>query len=390
MITSVFSFSADLINTDPSPIVVGDYADITVRFSNDNGDNEKYDVSFGLDDSDYFYVIDGPNDKISKANPGEYFTRTFRVFFSNELNQGNIKLPFYVISNNIKETFDLDVFVKDTLVKPDIRVGSVKSTPNDLLPDTDNNKLTVTLQNLGDKNAELVSAKLISNSSDITESYSYSMTDSVVGINGGTQDNLEFTIDLLKDANGVIPAEIEMTYRFEKAIGNSYDIVTKKLPIEIRVSDSPRLEITNIELIDNFNIGSTDNRVMVTIKNVGLEDAEDVRVRLSPDISYPFVYDELTKYVTSKIKVGETATVQYKVEVLSDATARDYGVRANLESIVGDSRYTTEDNLKLTVQDKKANSDLPVGSIVIVIIVIVSGLFGFNTYRNSHKTKKNK
>ncbi len=383
---NVFSFSADLINTNPAPIVAGEYADVTVRFSNDKSDDVKNDISFGFEDSKYYSVIDGPRDSISKVYEGEYFTKTFRIFFSEDLEQGFIDLPFYVIADGSKQTFDLEVMISGSDVKPSFYIGSVKSTPNELLPDTDNNKLKIVLQNLGDREAQLVSAELIIESNLVTEGYAYSLTDSVSSIAGGSESELEFTVDLDKDVTGVVPAKVVFNYRYEKAVGDDYEIVKEELPLDIRISPSPVLEIASVELVDDFKIRSIDNRVRVEIKNVGVEDAKDVRVRLSPDISYPFVYNQLTEYVTSEIKVGESSFVEFKVEVLKRADARDYGVTAVMESLVGDSRYSNEGTVDLTVTQGKKSSIPTTGKILIAIILLISGFIGFNTL----KSRKNK
>lgn len=382
LIGNVFSFSVDLLNTDPAPIVAGEYADVTVRFSNDKSDDEKSDVSFGFENSEYFKLIEGPRDSISKVYPGEYFTKTFRISFSEDLEGGFINLPFYIISNGIKQVSDLQVMISGADVKPSFYIGSVKSTPNELLADTDNNKLKVVLQNLGDRDAQLVSAKLIIDSDLVEESYSYSLTDSIASISGGEQGELEFTVDLDKKVTGIVKANVVLNYRYEKAIGNEYEVVTESLPLEIRISDSPILEISNVELMDDFKIGSVDNRVRVEIKNVGNEDAKDVRVRLSPDISYPFVYNQLTEYVTSEIKVGETSIVEFKVEVLKDATVRDYGVTANLESLVGDSRYFNDGVVTLSVTEGKESSIPTTGKVLIGIILLVSAFIGFKSIKS--------
>ncbi len=381
LIGNVFSFSVDLLNTNPAPIVAGEYADITVRFSNDKSGDGKSDVSFGFEGSDYFKLIDGPSDSISKVYAGEYFTKTFRILFSEDLEGGFINLPFYIIADGSKLVSDLKVMISGVDIKPSFYIGSVKSTPNELLADTDNNKLKVILQNLGDRDAQLVSAKLVIDSSLVEESYSYSLTDSLSSINGGEQGELIFTVDLDKKVTGVIDANVILNYRYEKAIGNEYEIVTESLPLEIRVSDSPILEISSVVLVDDFKIGSVDNRVRVEIKNVGNEDAKDVRVRLSPDISYPFVYNQLTEYVTSEIKIGESAFVEFEVEVLKTADTREYGVTANLESLVGDSRYFNDGVVTLSVTSGKESSIPTTGKVLIGIILLVSGFIGYRSIK---------
>lgn len=387
LIGNVFSFSAQLLNTAPAPIVAGEYADVTVRFDNDKSDSVKTSVSFGFESSDFFKMIDGPKDLIPKVYEGEYFTKTFRIFFSEDLEQGFIDLPFYVNANGVRQVFDLEVMISGVDIKPIFYIGSVKSTPNELLPDTDNNKLKVVLQNLGDRTAQLVSAKLVIESDLVSEGYAYSLTDSVSSISGGEQTELEFVIDLEKEVRGVIPAKIVLNYRYGKAIGNDYEIVKSELDLEIRISSSPVLEIVSVELLDDFKVDSIDNRVLIEIKNVGDEDAKDVRVRLSPDISYPFVYNQLTEYVTSSIKIGESSFVEFKVEVLKSADAREYGVTAIIESLVGDSRYSNEGVVTLDVKNGEKSSIPTIGKILIVIILVVSGFIGFNTYRNSRRNK---
>jgi len=43
---------------------------------------------------------------------------------------------------------------------PEILIGQITSVPNKMISDTTNNKITINIQNLGDKDAELVKSKL--------------------------------------------------------------------------------------------------------------------------------------------------------------------------------------------------------------------------------------
>ena len=389
LIANSFAITVELVTSDPSPIVAGDYADVTVRIETTNNDKELQDVSFGFVDTNLVKQISKKQETITRVQSGEYVTRTFRLYFSEDLNQGTIDLPFMITTKLFTFEFDLEVYVEDTLRKPQLYIGNMESIPDELIRDSKNNKLIITIQNLGERDAQLVSSELIIDNNYVVESNSFSLFDSIALIDAGSQEDLEFKIDIKEEMDvDFFNAKLKLNYRYEKAVGSSYEIVSEELEFPIKLSSTPFLVVSNIDQVNDFYTGSTENKIRVTITNIGSEDAKEVRVRLVPDISVPFVFEDLTEYVSSQIKVGESASVEFKAEVLEDAIEKNYDMTVILESLVGTTRYSREDIISVTPKVRANASNGAIANIIVGMIIVIAILFGIFSFRNNRKTSK--
>lgn len=384
MIPGASALTIDLLNTDPAPVRAGEYADVTLRFVKDPEDTMAREVAFKIMDTDYIIPVSETELFVTSFKSGDTITHTFRVFFSDNLPEGYVDLQVEVEFAGGAIIEDLPIFVQEEQSDPELFVGQIRTVPDELLPDTDRNKLYVTLQNLGDKDAELVHATLSFENNDVKPSFSYSVEDSVARVRAGNETELEFTVDLEEGARNAIPASLNLRYRVERDTGNTYDTVENMIPFILPVSEAPFLKIMNVTYLDEFVAGTTENRVRVTIMNDGEEEAEEVRVRVLPDISYPFIFELTTEYVASKIKPGETAEVEFKAEVVSSAVEKEYPITVRLESLVGETRYNQDDTITLIAMEKQG---LETGQIGVVIIVVA---FAFAIYLGYHAWKGRK
>ncbi|MCA9486122.1 hypothetical protein H6501_02970 [Candidatus Woesearchaeota archaeon] len=384
---SVSAVQVELVKTDPAPVLAGDYADITLRVTNTDLDNVK-NFEASISGTPFILPLNDNKFSLSVLQAGESATKTLRVYFSEDLPQGTVRLPILLSYESTTTKQYVDVFVEDAASLPDLRIGTVRSTPSELLPDSDDNDLELVLQNLGDRDATLVSASLVTDESLIKPSFSYSFEDAVSQIANGEEASLSFAVDVDKNARGEIPAQLKLRYRAEKAIGNSYDTYEKVLNFTIDVADAPYLEVVSVKPLSSFEVGSSDNKIELTIKNVGEEDAREVRVRAVPDASYPFSYEQTTEYVASKIKAGETATLVFTVEVLSSAEVREYPTTLLLESLMDETRYTQEGSMDIAVKAGKQSSNTQIGGLVLAFIVIVSVVLGAMRYLGAKKKSK--
>lgn len=388
LVPSIFAYSVEVISTNPAPIIAGDYADITIRVTNIGSDsNDKKNLEFYFEKSQYFLPVNSENNKLSKLNSNEEYTKTLRVFFSQELEEGYVNLPLIINTNGIIIRHDLEVYVEDVKTKPEIYVGDIKTTPNELLPDTDNNLIIVTLQNLGDKDAELLVAdlELITGAK---ESYTYSTRDTIATLEAGSSSDLEFTIDTDEDIIDVVKTKLNLRYRTQKSVGNNYETVDEIINLDIPISEAPKLIIESVEQVSDFKIGTPENILRLKIKNIGTRNAEEIRVRLSPDLSYPFVFEELTQYASSEIEIGEVVSIDFKTEVSRDAQIRNFTMGVVLESLVEDSRYTQYGDVSIQTMESKKASISGVAKTIILVVIAISLILGFTVFRKRSRSKK--
>jgi hypothetical protein len=386
-VQTAYSFDVTVISTDPAPLVAGDYGDITLRITNPFEETRK-NVEVSIPSTKDFKFLESDTLFLQEVYGKESITRTFRVFFSEDLPQGTITLPIEIRYDSLFTKEEIELYISNTLSNPEFFIGEISTTPSELLPDTNDNQLTITLQNLGDKDAELVSGIITTDETKIKASNSYSLQDSVSKIEAGNQKELTFTIDVEPSTYGEIPATLQLHYRAKDSVGNTYKTFNEKIPFTINIANAPDLVITNVEQLTPFTIGSSENILRLTIKNQGTKKAKEVRVRAVPDSSYPFSFEEFTQYTASSLDIGEETTVDFTIEVLSKADARDYPTTVLLESLVGESRYTQESDVTITTTGEEPKSTIGIGNSVIGIVFFFAILIGVMQFRKRKHSKK--
>lgn len=388
IITMVLSFSvtalqAEILDTSPSPAVAGEYIDITLRLTNPNdADDITKELYFGIEENSNL-LVSGENPKlIGSLGKGQSISRTFRVYINENLPQGTIEITSFVNISGKIITFDDELFIEEVDSKPELLIGAITTTPKELLPDTKDNQLIVTVLNLGDKDADLVTAEIITDEELVKPSYSYSLKNSAASINSGSEKDLTFTIDLEEGAKKQISSTLKITYRVEKNGGRTYETKTDMIPFTIDLIDAPYLQISEVKQEKPFSAGTTENDIILAITNTGNAEAEEVRVRLIPDISYPFSFEQLTEYVASEIKPGETVNVAFTTEVFSNGVDKEYSITTRLESLVGETRYSQDDVVTVSVISAEKISITQIALWIVAFIVIISIIFGVLSRRN--------
>lgn len=381
LVTAATAYDFEIINTDPAPIQAGEYADITIRLTASPLENEYRNMVIQLRDNDDIRIVGDQNINIGSLTARSPITRTFRMYFSDDIPEGEATIPFLIKSNQKDREINTRIFIQDAADLPELEIGQVTTVPDTLLPDTDNNELNIVLQNLGEREAQLVKAELHTNETGITESTAYSLTDSVSSIQDGQEATLDFTIDVDEAVRDDVPATLHLRYRSKRSATDTYEQFTKDIPLRLPIDDAPFLEISQAN-ITPIPQGTTENDVTFTVTNTGSETADEVRIRLFPDISYPFIFEATTLYISSELPPGESVTQQATLEVTDDAQLRDYPIRAELESLVSEALYTRDDTLTVRVTDGTGFSTRTVGiGIIATVVLIGTGLGIYNKYK---------
>jgi hypothetical protein len=382
IMTDVFALNVELLSTTPAPVQSGAYADVTIRITNPiQSDRTVESVIYGVEQTTFITPLKPEGENVGRMTSGTSITRTFRIFISESLPQGTISVPIFVKFDNSLSRTDVPLFIRKGAILPDLRIGKIESTPKQLIADSNDNKLRVVLQNLGETDAQLVSATLVVDKAYASPSYSYSFIDSVSQIAEGGQEVLEFYIDIEKNMSGRIPAKLDVSYRAKRSVSEEYQTYNKIIPISIDLIDSPYLVITSVEQQSAFESGSAENRVRLTLQNQGTGEAKEVRVRVIPDISYPFSFEETTQYVAAKLQPGQSTTIEFKTEVLSSAQEREYQINARIQSLIGETRYSRDDVFVISVVEKNSMSVMQIGMIAILFVVLLSFVFGYYNWK---------
>ncbi|MCH8519857.1 MAG: hypothetical protein LAT82_03835 [Nanoarchaeota archaeon] len=396
-INSSYAYNFQILSTNPAPIEAGKYADITIRidFPLMGGESREINpVTFYIKETQDIRPVFGQEFNLLSARSGQSVTRTFRVYFSDSIPTGEIPLTLVAQSGLNKVELTDTIFIQRAPRDVDLLVASIQTTPQNLIQDSKSNVLTFTIQNLGERNAEMITATLRSESSEleniIEESFFFSMQDSVAQIQGGGQGELTFTIDIEETQHTKIPMTLDFTYRVRNPLDNSYTRIEQSLPIELRLRNTPRFNIVSIEPENTLTAGTNNNKIRVIVENVGEEEGTSVRLRLYPDPSAPFDFERTTLFISSSLKPNEKAEFIIPFDVLDTALIQSYFVNADIESLVGSSRF--EQSLRVEIPVEQEATDGLGIYLVILLILTIGGsiIIGYFYSRSNIKNKESK
>ena len=394
-INVVYAFDFQVLSTNPAPIEAGEYADITVRidFPLIGGESTQINpTTFFIKETNDIRPVSGQEFNLLSVRSGQSVTRTFRVFFSDSIPTGEIPLTLVARSGlNTIEMTDT-IFVQRAPRQVDLHVSSARSTPEQLIQDTKSNTLRVTLQNLGERNAEMMSAALrVENENHNTivkESFFNSMQDSISQIIGGGQGEFSFIFDLEETNENRIPMILDITYRVQNPLDNTYNRVEESIPVELRLRSTPRFEILSIEPDNELQAGNSGNRLRIQVQNVGEEEGKSVRMRLFPDPSAPFDFERTTVFISSSMQPGDIAEFIIPFDILNDALVQSYFINADIESLVGSNRFDQSKRIEIQIEQEASDG---LGTYLIVLLIITIGgslIIGYFYNRSSKNSQK--
>ena len=376
-LSAVNAFSLDVLETNPAPLRAGEYADITVLLESKQTDSVKENLILILESNNDVRVLAGQERNIRTMRPGDRFSTTFRVFINEDLPTGIIPIVFVLEDGDMTRRMPREVFIRRGETLPDLFVGNAATVPSDLIRDSKNNLIRISLLNLGDRSAELITARM--NSNYIKESSAFSLRDTLAILNRGDEGILEFTFDVVDTPKTSIPVIISLDYRIQDVHGN-FRRVSETLDFDVTLKQTPKLEILNVEPLNNLLVGRDSNEVKVTITNKGSQEAENVRLRLYPDVSYPFDFTKTNYFVTSLLKENETSNIIIDFDILNTGSIRNYPINVEIESVVGSARFTERTRIDLDVIGESSDLPTTIRNSLLLIAFLIALFFGIRKY----------
>lgn len=369
------AYAVEVLFTNPSPIRAGRSAEITLQITAPQGiQDARENIVFSIQETSDIRPVAGQEFSVARIEPGQVLTRTFTVFFSENIPTGSYPLELVERRGSLVSRRRFEVFVEGRADAPELRIGSVRSIPNRLIQDTKDNILQIEVQNLGEISAELVSAKLVS-SDDIIETFFGSLEDSIASLSGGDSAQFRFEFDISETEELSFDAYLDVTYRMR--IDNNFEVVNVQLPFEIRLGRTPRFEIVSIEPLNNFRIGSRNNELRMTVRNVGINDGNNVRLRLFPNPSSPFDFDRTTIFVSALLLPGEETSFLVPFDILDSALLQSYNINVEFESVLGNSRYKQTDRMSIEVVSEASSGFAFYAFVIIIVAIGISAGIGF-------------
>ncbi len=343
-----------VINTIPGTIDLKFRLDAQYPFLFEAGDSTDKDLgpSTGTSDTNLFYVLHYRLRIADNAMKGTY----------------NVTLNWNTGEGWAKKEYPIYIDPKSA----DFVVGALLTSPEKLIADTKEAKLSVNIDNIGKGNAENVKVKLIL-PSGFKSTYSYSDEDSPGTILKSSSKTTNFYVDIDETIKeGEYNAKLEITYRDETDEKNTYS--TKTLEILIPIKPAPYLIIESITTNPVNLVPGAKAEFRIKVRNTGNEKADSVSLRVFKDASQPFEFNEKSDFV-GKLEKNDSGDAVLRVTVDANAVSKKYLLDVELRGIDEKNNVVIfRRTVPITVDP--APKGLPTTGIIAALVAIV-GAAGF-------------
>lgn len=355
---------------DETDTIPGDTFSLTVTIINTDS-VERTDIDLDLTDSHPFVLVGDSDLEIDSLMPGQQRSKTFKI----EVAYG-IKEDDYDLSFDLKDDdddydgiFDIEV----NSIVPEVIVGSVSSMPTTLTPDIEDVQLMLTLQNIGEGDANYLIVELeLPNGFKSSNSYS-DITN--LGILAKDQSKTAtFFIDIEDSVKqGNHQGKLKLSYEDED---NNKKIET--IDFNLPLKGKPLFKVVNA-ITDPFVINPGDEGVQlkINIKNMGVEDGKETSIRVFENSDIPISFDEKTDFI-GNIKPYQKGTAVFSFDVEDDASIKEYIVKIQIRTINNGDVIVKEESILIPiVAEKKSDfsTTMLLGGVLLLAFVILIILF---------------
>lgn len=366
---SAANLNSVLLSTDPFPVQSGE--DGEIRFKVTNGLESSTDnVTMKILDS-YPFELKPDRQRVYKLGTikeGEsyYISSEFLVAEDAPDGKNDFKVKI-MVGDDYSIVNNLPVTVQSNEIE--LNLANLKTTPSDLMPDTEDNQLSIEVVNNGEKTAENIVLELdLPNSFQKTSSFSERQ--SLGNIKPGQVKMAQFTFDI--SANATKGAKTIPTTLSYTASDNTAKI-EKEENLDLYLSGKPQFEVVSTS--SDLKVGQTGN-VEINVKNVGSKKSESTRVRILDNSDLPFSFGSTNKFIGT-LKPGKEGTVVFETEVEDDGIPKEYLLDFEVRG-VKDTEVFVEDKVKgLQVEDSAGGQtqNLPINLISGLWVGVVVGYF---------------
>ncbi|RLJ02153.1 MAG: hypothetical protein DRP10_02240, partial [Candidatus Aenigmatarchaeota archaeon] len=336
---------------NPYPVEAGKYMDLWIKIEN-IGTEEAKNVTCTLL-PEYPFSLD-PNENATKnigKLPGtEEVILQYKLRVDSNAVEGwnEMKIKCQTENSDVWIIHEFEIYVESKI--PEFAIGSIVSEPTKLFPDSEENKVSIEIQNIGTGDAELITSELIL-PKGITPSESYSNIANLGMIEEGESKTAEFYIDIDKNT---IPGKYKakLIIKYKDANNNRDEYKNRTLDIDIVVKPLPLFEIKN-ETTTPSKISQGDKVTLrLKIKNIGFEEAKTVSVKIYKQSDQPFDFDEKYDYI-GNLKPNQSGEVVFRFDVDNDANLKTYLLKAEIRYLLNDEVKIVEKQIPIKVEIEK-------------------------------------
>lgn len=380
-------------NYDPQPAEAGKAVNVWFKVDNPTEDFEN-DVYIKIIPKDGLELTSGEDDTQFLGVMGARSSQVvqFRLFVKKDAFKGSHAIEATVsrgasFTNAAKTDLLIEVVDKD-FKEVDLQIGDLESDPTRIKPDDDNVKLTVTLQNIGDGKAQNVKAEIMDLPEGITFTESYSGSELLGNIEADSTADAVFYIDVDEKVQPVEhEAGLKVSYKY-KPDEEEDDLLYEEqtIPLNIAIKPIALYDITKVE-VNPEEITAGDKAVIITLtlKNIGEEEGESVRIKAYGKTEQPFSFDKSSDFIAPSLKPGEEGQGTLEIKVNDDANLQKYFVDFEIKNVVNDDIITFDKKFPIEVKHPKPNNPW---TLVGAALVVLSVVLVYILYRRIRKSRQ--
>ena len=358
---------------NPYPAEAGKYMDLWIKIEN-IGTQEAKDVTCILL-PEYPFSLD-PNENatrhIGKLPGAEEVILQYKLRVDSNAVEGwnEIKIKCQTENSNNWAIHEFDIYVESKI--PEFATGSIVSEPTKLFPDSEENKLSIEIQNIGTGDAELVTSELIL-PKNIVPSESYSNIANLGTIEEGESKIAEYYIDVDKST---IPGnyKAKLIIKYKDSNNNRKEYKNQTLDVDIVVKPLPLFEIENVNTTPDKLSQGDKVTLRLKIKNIGFEEAETVSVKIYKQSDQPFDFDEKYDYI-GNLKPNQSGEAIFRFDVDNNANLKTYLLKVEIRYLIDDDVKIIEKQIPIKVEMKKKDSKLFFLGTLFIAFVILAGVY---------------
>jgi len=354
-----------LISSDPVPVQSDEQADLNFKLRN-TGDSTAEDVEIELLDNYPFEVLPDrqKNYSLGDLATGQEYQISTEVRVAEDAPDGSNDFKVRIHYGDFTATKNIPVEVQSEDI--DLNLANLQTQPGQLMPDTDDNTMTVEVVNNGEKTAENTVLDL-----DLPDYFertsSFSSRQALGNIQPGQVKPAEFTFDLSEDGpSGLTTVNGEISY----TPGDSSSEVTQDVSYQVNIEGRPQFEIVNVE--SGLQTGSS-GEIRLEVQNTGNEESSSTRIRVLDSSDQPFTYDSSSQYVGT-LDPNQTGEAVFEVETDSGATAKDYLIDFETRGVKGTEVFVEDTTVEASVTNGESGSS-PVIPVAIVLLLATIGIY---------------
>ncbi len=333
---------------------------LSVDITNEDTEN-KTDVKLTIDASDPFDVNNDVWD-IGNLSNGETKSGTFRVEVDRNTAQGKYDLDFNLedSEDDYDDAFEIQVDSRQA----DLIIGDIQSLPSTIMPNQENVKLMITIENIGGGDAEFTKAKL-NLPLGITSSSSYSDSTNLGTISSGLSKTATFYVDLDKTIkSGDKKATLVLDYRSDS------DDQDQSLEFDIPVKGKPQFEVIATKVNPSKVSAGESGNLEITIKNIGEEEGKETSIRVFENTDHPIEFDKKTSLIGNIVE-GASGSAVFAFDVNNNAIANNYLVKIQVRSVSQGEVFVEEHTVNLLISDSEGTSLVVIFSGIAIALVVL-------------------